>query len=277
MPTKILLKRGLNANFSVTPLDAGEPAFVTDTGKLYVGDGTTKVLINPIEQPAGLDTSQPFTKVTVNTYGQVVTQASLIESDIPDISYTKVTGLGSAANANLGTASGNVPVLDVDGKLNSSTLPAIAVTDTFTVADETEMLALTAQTGDIAVRSDLNKTFILKQTPASELANWVELLTPTQSVLSVNGKTGAVVLAATDIDMTGYVKPASYSAILDTDNSSDAIGKLEKNFDNYATTASPTLTGTPTAPTQLSTDNSQAIATTAFVQSLVSTIDGGTF
>ena len=39
--------------------------------------------------------------------------------------------------------------------------------------------------------------------------------------------------------------------------------------------ASPALTGTPTAPTPLSTDNSTTIATTAFVQGLVSAAGGG--
>ena len=40
---------------------------------------------------------------------------------------------------------------------------------------------------------------------------------------------------------------------------------------NYALLASPVFTGTPTAPTPVSTDNSTTVATTAFVQSLVGT------
>jgi hypothetical protein len=59
------------------------------------------------------------------------------------------------------------------------------------------MLALTAQTGDVAVRTDVNKTFILTATPASTLGNWQELLTPTDSVISVDGQTGAVNLSST--------------------------------------------------------------------------------
>jgi hypothetical protein len=61
------------------------------------------------------------------------------------------------------------------------------------------MLALDAQTGDVAVRTDENKCYILKQKPANTLANWVLLRTPTDLVLSVNGKTGAVVLTTSDV------------------------------------------------------------------------------
>jgi len=57
------------------------------------------------------------------------------------------------------------------------------------------MLALSnAQEGDVAVRTDLNKSFILKTTGYATLANWQELLTPTDVVTSVNGSTGAVTI-----------------------------------------------------------------------------------
>jgi hypothetical protein len=52
----------------------------------------------------------------------------------------------------------------------------IAITDTFVVGSQEEMLALVAQRGDVAIRTDLGETFILKTDPATVLANWVELL-----------------------------------------------------------------------------------------------------
>lgn len=121
-----------------------------------------------------------------------------------------ISDAGTAASRNVGTGSGNVPILDAGGKLAESTIPAVAITDTFEVATQVAMLALTAQRGDVAVRSDLNKSFILKAEPASTLANWVELRTPTDAVLSVAGKTGSVTLAKGDVGL-GNV-----------DNSSDA-------------------------------------------------------
>ena len=78
--------------------------------------------------------------------------------------------------------------------------PTLVITDTFVVNSQAEMLALSdAEQGDVAVRTDLSKTFILKQSPYSTLANWQELLTPTDAVQSVNGKTGTVVLTTTDV------------------------------------------------------------------------------
>jgi hypothetical protein len=74
-----------------------------------------------------------------------------------------------------------------DGKLSDSVLPAIAITDTFVVASQSAMLALTAETGDVAIRTDINSTFILSASPASTLSNWKELLTPADGVQSVSG------------------------------------------------------------------------------------------
>lgn len=82
--------------------------------------------------------------------------------------------------------------LDSSSKINPSQLPAVAITETFVVASEVAMLALTAQVGDVAVRTDLNKSFILVTEPASTLSNWQELLTPTDSVGSVFGRQGVV-------------------------------------------------------------------------------------
>ena len=43
----IKLKRGQSTNLPSLNLQAGEPAFTLDSKKLYIGDGTAKVLINP--------------------------------------------------------------------------------------------------------------------------------------------------------------------------------------------------------------------------------------
>lgn len=98
-------------------------------------------------------------------------------------------------------ANGGVATLDVSGKIPTSQLPAIARVDTFVVNSQAAMLALDAQIGDQAVRTDLNKTFSLAAEPATTLANWLEHLTPTDAVLSVNGKTGAVTLVKADIGL----------------------------------------------------------------------------
>lgn len=77
-----------------------------------------------------------------------------------------------------------------DGKIDGSLMPSIAVVDTFVVPNEASMLGLQCERGDIAIREDLGKTFILTQMPPSVLSNWRELTST--NVTSVNGKTGAV-------------------------------------------------------------------------------------
>ena len=104
-------------------------------------------------------------------------------------------------NGQLGVANGIAP-LDGTGKVPTDHLPALAISETSVVNSQSAMLALTAQVGDIAVRTDVNKSFILTATPASTLGNWQELLTPTDAVLSVDGTTGAVSLSGTYLNRT---------------------------------------------------------------------------
>lgn len=96
--------------------------------------------------------------------------------------------------------------------LGQASLPQVAISNTFVVASQAAMLALTAQEGDVAVRSDLNKTYILTTTPATTLGNWQELLTPTDSVLSVDGLTGAVSLPVDAVAGTGSKRTLGTSA-----------------------------------------------------------------
>lgn len=109
------------------------------------------------------------------------------------VSYTQVSGLGTAATKDTGVA-GGVATLDGAGLVPTNQLPALAITNTFVVSSQAAMLALTAQPGDVAVRTDLSKSYILTADPASTLANWQELLTPPDAVTSVDGRTGAVTL-----------------------------------------------------------------------------------
>jgi len=127
---------------------------------------------------------------------------ALVPADIPSLLASKISDFNAAADARItlqkGAASG-LATLGSDSKIPTSQLPAIAITDTFVVASQAAMLALTAETGDVAVRTDLNKSFILAGTNPATLAHWQELLTPTDTVLSVNGQTGAVVLTTQHI------------------------------------------------------------------------------
>jgi hypothetical protein len=155
----------------------------------------------------GLTASTGRTSLGVTATGADTTYAyrSNNLSDLANASTARTNlGLGSAATLTAGSANG-VATLDSGGKIPSAQLPAIAITDTFVVVSQAAMLALTAETGDVAVRTDVNKSFILTASPASTLANWQELLTPTDAVTSVAGRTGAVTLSTSDISGLGTI------------------------------------------------------------------------
>lgn len=163
--------------------------FVTDTEKTSWNAVTNKADKTYVDTELG--------KKSDMTHNHTLTGLS-------EKNYSSLTGrpaLGTAASKNVGTSAGQIPVLDTNGKLEISTVPAIAITDTFVVSTEAAMLALDVQVGDVCVRTDLAKSFILKTEPASTLANWQELLNPESPVQSVNGKVGAVTITKSDVSL----------------------------------------------------------------------------
>lgn len=133
---------------------------------------------------------------------------------------------------------GNVATLDGTGKVPAGQLPAIAITDTFAAGSQAEMLALAAQKGDIAVRSDLNKSFVLATDDPSALANWKELLTPPDAILSVAGLTGAIGASALKSALAvsaGEVSGLGAAATLNVGSGlSSGGGNLSANVTNVA-------------------------------------------
>ena len=162
-------------------------------------DGSADASITLILQNTGA-AAGTFTKVTVNEKGLITKTELLTPDDIPALTLAKITDAGTAAARNVGTAEGNLVEVGANGKIADSVLPPLAITEPYAVNDEAEMLALDAQKGDVAIRADEGKSYILKQTPASDRTNWLELKSPECKVLSVNGKIGTVVLTTTDIE-----------------------------------------------------------------------------
>ena len=148
-------------------------------------DGSGNISITATYKNSGV-VAGTYRSVTVDAKGNVTAGSN----------PTTLSGYGitdAVPSSQKGAANG-VATLDSGGKVPVAQIPATAITDTFVVGTQAAMLALTAEIGDVAVRTDLNKSFILRVAGASTLANWQELLTPTDSVQSVDGMTGAVVL-----------------------------------------------------------------------------------
>jgi hypothetical protein len=231
------------ATFLATPSSANLISAVTDetgTGLLVFGTSPTftgtviatnanasgTVTANLFSGPLNGNVTGDITgNVTGNLTGNVTGTSSL---DLPlsggtmsgaiAMGTSKITGLGTPttstdaatkAYADLmvplteKSAANGVASLDASGKVPAAELPDISITSTQVVANQVDMLALTAEVGDVAVRTDVNKTFILTASPPSTLANWQELLTPTDSVLSVDGLTGAVDLSSVYLGLAG--------------------------------------------------------------------------
>ena len=169
---------------------------VVETAKTFDGGGN--ITFTLVLENSGV-TAGTYTKLTVNEKGIVTGFAALNAADLPSITLSKVSDAGTAAGKDVGTSAGNVPLLDASGKLDTKVLPALALTETYTVDSQSAMLALKAQQGDVAIRTDVAKTFILVGTDPATLDDWKELKTPDCKVLSVNGKTGAITLSTTDV------------------------------------------------------------------------------
>lgn len=178
-------------------------------------------------------TAGTYPKVTVNAKGIVTAGTSLTASDIPTLTLSKISDAGSAASKSVGTEAGNVPLLDSSGKLNSSVIPAMAINNIYTAASQTAMLALSADVGDVCARTDGAGSFMLKATPASTLSNWVQLTAPTDTVTSVNGKTGVVVLTTDNIAEGGnlYFTAARATANFNTNFAAKSVSGLSDGSD----------------------------------------------
>lgn len=135
-----------------------------------------------------------------NTFTPTVSLSSFSTTNLSEGSNLYYTN--ARADARIALQAGNangLATLDSGGKIPSSQLPLIALVDVNTVASQAAQLALTAQEGDVAVRTDLNKSYIHNGGVAGTMADWTELLTPTDTVLSVNGQTGTVSLTTSNI------------------------------------------------------------------------------
>ena len=203
----------LNINQSITSADIVNGAIINDDINASAAIALSKLATDPLARANHTGTQ---TASTVSDFDTQVRTSRLDQMAAPTAAVSansqKITNLASPVdngdavslgylNSQKGVANG-IAELDGSGLVPTHHLPALAITTTQVVNSQANMLALTAQTGDVAVRTDVNKSFILTATPASTLGNWQELLTPTDAVLSVDGSTGAISLSGTYVNRT---------------------------------------------------------------------------
>jgi hypothetical protein len=195
-----------------------------------ISDFDTQVRTSRLDQMAA-----PTGSVSLNS--QKITNLATPTSSGDAVSLGYINGQKGAANG--------LAELDGNGLVPTHHLPALAISETSVVNSQANMLALTAQVGDVAVRTDVNKSFILTATPATTLGNWQELLTPTDAVLSVDGSTGAISLSGTYLNRT----------------SGQLLGNLDAN--NFKVTGLGTPTSNADAATKAYVDTVAGSATAA--------------
>ena len=155
-------------------------------------------------------------------------------SNVPNIDCTNASNLSS----------GTVP---------SAVLPPVALTSVQTAVSEITMLALTTEEGDVVVRSDENKSYMRNDGTAGDMTDFTELQTPTDSVLSVNGETGTVVLTTGDIGVdadSNYVTDAQVTLLGQTTNTNSGDNSRNSQYSGLVSNVSTNLSlGTKTATT----------------------------
>jgi len=240
--TAAIAKTKLNLGGTITSADLVDGTIVNADINAAAGIALSKLATDPLARANHTGTQ---TASTISDFDTQVRTNRLDQMAAPTASVSansqKITNLANPVDngdaVSLGYLTGQkgiangIAELDGNGLVPTHHLPALAISETFVVASQAAMLALSAQIGDVAVRTDVNKSFILTATPASTLANWQELLTPTDAVLSVDGSTGAVSLSGTYINRT--------------------TGQLLGNLD--ANTHKITNLGTPTVDTDAAT------------------------
>lgn len=184
-----------NITIATTAVDATKLTGVIAIGNIPTGTTASTVAIGNDVRIVNGSTAFSWGNHSTQGYMKKLTDGSDVDITPADqsvdgvVSWNAASGkfiLGNAITGYIpvsekGAANG-VATLGADGKLLSSELPSLIIVDTFVVASQAAMLALTqAEQGDIAVRTDENKSYILKAAPASTLANWEWLRTPSVS------------------------------------------------------------------------------------------------
>lgn len=186
--------------------EGAAPGATADIGKVYVKTDGHLYYKGDDGVETQLDTAAAaWGAITGTLSAQTDLQTALNAKAALSHTHTasQVTDFSSAADARIAAAAGVSVASLSGGKIPSSQLPLIALTDVNVVASQAAQLALTAEEGDVAIRSDLNKSYIHNGGVAGTMADWSEMLTPTDAVLSVNSKTGALTLDSDDISDTG--------------------------------------------------------------------------
>jgi hypothetical protein len=152
--------------------------------KKYIdkGDSDNKDLINAEVQ--NRQSADNTLQGNINTEATTRKNADDALQALIDDLEENYNGLGSAAHIDTGTTSGKIPVIGSNGKLDTSIMPDLTISEfQGTVSTVAGLTTLVSQTGDWAIvngESDVakNGTYILTSTAYGTASNWKKMATP---------------------------------------------------------------------------------------------------
>lgn len=218
------------------------------TAQAVAFDGTQAVQLVLKLAETGV-TAGTYPKVAVDAKGRVTQGYTLDVADIPDLPLNKITGVGTAAAKNTGTAAGEVPVLDENGKLADSVVPDLGdtyvpVTTTVNGHALSENVTLTAgdvqaipssQKGVAGGVASLDENGLV---PSSQLPSYVDdvVEVDTYDDLPTTGEAGKIYVT-TDTNKTyrwggtAYVEISASLALGTTSSTAFAGDKGQEIYD----------------------------------------------
>jgi len=165
-------------------------------------------------------------------------------------------------DANKVAVANGVASLDALGKVPTDQIPAISFSSVKVLGSEADMLALSsAVVGSVVIRTDINKNYVLAAANPSVRANWIELLTPAPPVQTVNGYSGNVSIAKTDLGLGNVQNTSDADKVISTRTQTALDTKVDKvtgkglSTNDYSTaekTKLAAITGTNTGDQDLS-------------------------
>jgi hypothetical protein len=265
--TAVSLKAAQSA-LDATNATVGTKAAQSDLDALTATVGT-KAAASDLTALSSTVTGKADATALATTNTTVASKAN--QSDLTALTTT----VGTKANqSDLTTTNANVTALQnamplkadlVGGLIPTAQLPAIAITNTFVVANRGGMLALSAQTGDVCIITATadQGTYILQGADPTQFTNWVEFVTPAAPVSSVNGQTGVVVLDAAAVGARSSAVPVNQS---DVSGLTAALNSKANSSDMTTALAGKTSVTDVQAQISASTNNkpaAQLVATVA--------------
>ena len=189
-----------NGNIPITPNGSGK--VILDGLNWPTADGSANYFLKTdgsgqLSWGAALSgTSPTISNPTVT--GNLVVTDNLRLNDDDDSNHITITAPAVVGTNYVLTMPAGAPLANQYLKAGAST-PGnlewenqLAITKTQTAANESAMLGLTTQEGDVVIRSDESKTYIKNSGTAGTMADFTVLASPTANVTSVNGQTGVV-------------------------------------------------------------------------------------